>query len=404
VVTTKPRDVGLSVGNRKLKLTKRTADAAVPSQLRYIVWDTVLPGFGLRVAPSGTKTFILRYRPKLGHSAPKRFMTFGRFGPVTVDEARTKAMKIIGAVADGHDPAATLRENRKAMTVEEAVREFLAEHVSIKRKAKTLASYRHALSRHIIPKLGRKKIQDVTKADVIKLHTSKSSTPAAANYAVAALGSLYTWAARRGHIAEDFNPTRRIDKFRENRRERFLTTAELQRLGDALREAETNGLPWNVDETKPTTKHAPKPNKRLTMVSPFAIAAIRLLLFTGCRLREIIDVRWEHVDFERGVLFLPDSKSEDRAARRAGTARPIRLVSRWAVRHRGKRPGKGAIRPEAALERDPAPGEARGGSHPRSPTFLRERWGWRRAWSSSDRQAAWPHAAEHDGPLRSLGR
>jgi integrase len=236
-------------------------------------------------------------------------MTLGRFGPVTVDEARAKAMEIIGAVADGHDPAAMSRENRNAITVEEAVREFLAEHVSIKRKAKTLASYRHALSRHIIPKLGRKKIRDVTKADVIKLHASKSSTPAAANYAVAALGSLYTWAARRGHIPEDFNPARRIDKFRESRRERYLTSEELLRLGTALREAETAGIPWDVDETRSTAKHAPKTDKRLTVVSPFAIAAIRLLLFTGCRLREILDLRWDHVDFERGVLFLPDSKT-----------------------------------------------------------------------------------------------
>jgi len=261
------------------------------------------------VACSGTKTFILRYRPKLGRSAPKRFMTLGRFGPVTVDEARAKAMKIIGAVADGHDPAAMLRENRNAITVEEAVREFLAEHVSIKRKAKTLASYRHVLSRHIIPNLGKKKIQDVTKADVIKLHASKSSTPAAANYALAALGSLYTWAAQRGHIPEDFNPTRRIGKFRENRRERFLTTSELQRLGDALRQAETTGLPWDVDETKSTAKHAPKLHKRFTPASPFAAAAIRLLLFTGCRLREILDLKWEYVDLDRGALFLPDSKT-----------------------------------------------------------------------------------------------
>jgi len=273
------------------------------------VWDTVLPGFGLRVAPSGTKTFILRYRPKLDRSAPKRFMTLGRFGPVTVDEARTKAMKTIGAVADGQDPAATLRENRIAITIEEAVHQFLVEHVSIKRKSKTLESYRNAFGRHITPTLGRKKLQEVTKADVMKLHASKSSIPAAANYAVAALGSLYSWAGRRGLIPEEVNPTRRLEKFREIRRERYLTSGELLRLGEALREAEITGVPWEVDETKPTAKHAPKWSKRLTVVSPFAVAAIRLLLFTGCRLREILDLRWDHVDFERGVLFLPDSKT-----------------------------------------------------------------------------------------------
>jgi integrase len=100
-----------------------------------------------------------------------------------------------------------------------------------------------------------------------------------------------------------------VEKFRESRRERYLTSEELLRLGTALREAETTGIPWEVDGTKSTAKHAPKPNKRLTVVSPFAIAAIRLLLFTGCRLREILDLRWDQVDFERGVLFLPDSKT-----------------------------------------------------------------------------------------------
>jgi integrase len=119
---------------------------------------------------------------------------------------------------------------------------------------------------------------------------------------------MYAYAWRAGIVPEGVNPARGVEKFKEGRRERFLTREELERLGSAIREAETTGTPWAVDEAKPTAKHVPKA-KRSTRIAPSAAAALRLLLFTGCRLREILHLRWEHVDFERGCLFLPDSKS-----------------------------------------------------------------------------------------------
>jgi integrase len=119
---------------------------------------------------------------------------------------------------------------------------------------------------------------------------------------------MYAFAGRSGIVPQSANPARGIDKFQESCRERFLTGEELERLGRAIREAETAGTPWTVDETKPTAKHVPK-EKRSTRIAPSAAAALRLLLFTGCRLREILNLRWEHVDFERGCLFLPDSKT-----------------------------------------------------------------------------------------------
>jgi integrase len=122
------------------------------------------------------------------------------------------------------------------------------------------------------------------------------------------IAAVYAFAGRCGIVTEGTNPARGIDKFKEGRRERFLTGEELERLGSAIREAETSGIPWTVDETKATAKHAPK-TKRSTKIASSAAAALRLLLFTGCRLREILHLRWEHVDFERGCLFLPDSKS-----------------------------------------------------------------------------------------------
>ena len=119
---------------------------------------------------------------------------------------------------------------------------------------------------------------------------------------------MYAFAGRASMVPEGTNPARGIDKFKEGCRERFLTGEELERLGSAIREAETVGIPWSVDESRPNAKHVPKA-KRFTKIAPSAAAALRLLLFTGCRLREILHLKWEHVDLERGCLFLPDSKS-----------------------------------------------------------------------------------------------
>ncbi len=185
----------------------------------------------------------------------------------------------------------------------------MAEHVAAKRKPKTLSSYSHALERHIIPSLGKLSLLDVTRSDVSKLHLSLTSTPYMGNYVVTVLGALYGWADRQGIVPDGYNPARRIDKFREQRRERFLTREEFARLGAALREAETCGIPYAVDDSKPTAKHAAKPENRRVVVPPDAVAAIRLLMLTGCRLREILNLRWREVDFERGLLLLPDSKT-----------------------------------------------------------------------------------------------
>ena len=130
-----------------------------------------------------------------------------------------------------------------------------------------------------------------------------------ANYSLAVISSMYGFAQRRGFAPEGLNPASRIEKYKEEQRERFLTVDELGRLGDALREAEMDGIPWDVDETRPTAKHAPKIENRKTVFGPFAVAAVRLLLLTGCRLREVLHLKWSYIDFDRGMIFLPDSKT-----------------------------------------------------------------------------------------------
>ena len=151
---------------------------------------------------------------------------------------------------------------------------------------------------------------DVRRVDVSRLHASISlATPGAANRAVSLISAIWNWAARRDEVSFEKNPARGVERNREQGKERYLTAAELGRLGDALRLAETEGLPWDPDKKKPTAKHAPKPDNRRTLADPFAVAAIRLLIMTGARLREILHAEWRDLDCERGMIHLPDSKT-----------------------------------------------------------------------------------------------
>jgi integrase len=177
------------------------------------------------------------------------------------------------------------------------------------RKARTADLYDMYFRRHIRPELGTKRAREVRPNDVAKLRRKiGAKAPVTANRIVALISGLYSWAARTGRVPHDLRPARGITRYREERRERFLSSAELERLGDALREAETVGIPWTVDDSNPKAKHVPKKNRR-TKVSPFATVALRLLLFTGCRLREILNLRWMEFDRDRGLLPLPDSKT-----------------------------------------------------------------------------------------------
>lgn len=291
------------------RITKRTVDAVQATGSEFIIWDTDLTGFGVRVRSNGAMSYIVVYRAGHGRKAPLRKLTLAAVGKLTPDEARSLARRAIGSVVHGKDPANEKADGRKGMTVAELAEAFLTEHVRPKRKGTTAARYEHALRAHILPELGAIKAESLTRAAVAKLHLKLRQTPAMANYALAVVGSMYSFGEKRGLISEGNNPSTKIEKYPEQGRERFLTIAELVRLGDALREAETSGIPWDIDESRTTAKHAPKPENRRTIFSPTAVGALRLLLLTGCRLREVLHLKWDYVDFERGMIFLPDSKT-----------------------------------------------------------------------------------------------
>ena len=252
----------------------------------------------------------MEYRPGAGgRSVAKRRMVLGRFGALPPGQARAAARDILAAAALGEDPAASRSRARRAPTFREFAERYLAEQAVAKLKSRTVANYKIYLRKHAISSIGGVKLDVVSESDIVKLHHRIGETrPMTANRVVECISSVYRYAASCGLVTRGHNPAAHIEAFGEQRRERFLTSAELARLGDAIREAETTGIPWYVDETKPAAKHVQKKN-RVTNIGPHAGAALRLLMFTGARLREILGLKWDYVDLERGLLLLPDSKT-----------------------------------------------------------------------------------------------
>lgn len=288
------------------KLTKRVLDGAEPRDVRYIIFDTLIAGFGLRVYPSGAKSWIFEYRAGSGgRSEAKKRITISRASDLTADEARKQADKLRTLVKTGHDPAAAKAEHRAAPTVE-ALGEAFLEEVRIKRSEGTYDHYSDLLNRIIIPAVGATKAKDLTHAEMGKLHRAWKDTPFQANRILACVSSMYSWGGRPQvkMVPVGMNPTEGIEKYEEPSRERPLSNDELMRLGDSLRLAETAGIPWKIRVEKRSSKHLAREDRRVTVQSEHVVAAIRLLMFTGARLREILNLRWDQVDFDRGLLML----------------------------------------------------------------------------------------------------
>ena len=267
-----------------MRLTKRTVDAARADSSRDVVlWDDAFPGFGVRIKPSGVRSFVVQYRS----GGRSRRLTLGRYGPLTVQQARKNARTILGRVAQGEDPAAERQEERRnAITVADLADRFLEHHARPKKKPSSVRMDILNLRNHVVPALGRLRVDQVTRADIARLHHAMRRTPGAANRVLALMSKMCSlaeaWELRR----DGSNPCRHVQRFRERARDRFLSPEELGRLGEALELAESNGS-----------------------VGPEAIAAIRLLLLTACRAGEILSLRWEYVDLPGRLLRLPDSKT-----------------------------------------------------------------------------------------------
>ncbi len=272
------------MAQRKVKLTKRLVETlTAEGGCERWIWDKELPGFGLRVKPSGVKAYVVQYRN--AQRRPRK-ITLGRHGVLTPEEARRMARQMLAAIERGEDPAEQRRANRDAVTIADLCDRYLAEHVDVHNKPSTRAQVHRMVETKIKPALGQRPIESVTRADIANLHSRMRAAPYEANRVVAALSKMFNLAELWGLRPDGSNPCRHIKRNRESKRERFLIDEELSRLGEVLTEMEREGIE-----------------------RPAAILIIKMLAFTGCRCSEILNLRWEYIDLDRGVIRLPDAKA-----------------------------------------------------------------------------------------------
>jgi integrase len=283
------------------KLTKKLVDTLDAPARDAIVWDSELAGFGLRLRPGGSKTFIVQYRVGGGRSGTPRRFTVGRYGVFTVEEARSEAKKVLGAVATGKDPAAKRYSKRKEITVRELINLYGREGTDHLRDANRRFMLAR-LTNHVVPLIGGKKLSELRVADLEqfmrdvkagKTARNENTGPrtrvivkggaGAAIKCVRSLSAVLTFAQRRELINQ--NPCMAVKLPADGKRTRFLTLDEVKRLGAALDEFAEEGM------------------------SPKAILIMRLWALTGCRRNEITGLKWSEVDFEHACLRLDATKT-----------------------------------------------------------------------------------------------
>jgi integrase len=267
----------------KLKLTKTVVDGARPEAKDYEIRDTVTPGFLLKVTPSGRRIFMLAYTAANGQ---RRKPAIGRYGELTVEQARSIAQEWLADVRRGSDPSADRAAARAAPTVNELCQRFLSDYSLPRNKPSTVRGNRVNINAHIIPKLGKLKVPDVSRSDVARLISSMERTPTAANHTLACLRRMFGMAEVWGYRPDGTNPTRHIPKYPQKGRTRLITDDELRKLFAYLDRADMEGL-----------EH------------PFLTLAIRLQFAFAARRSEILDLQWEWVDFANRRVVWPDSKT-----------------------------------------------------------------------------------------------
>ena len=296
-------------------LSSRVVDGLAAGDKETVYWDRDLPGFGVRVYPNGTKTYLVQGR---GPRGSKR-ITVGRHGLIPADEARRRGAALLIRIKAGEEPGAE-PDDEGVPTVAELAERYLREHVEVRCKPLTVKGYRQMIVRHILPALGEMPIAELGREHVAELHYRLRKTPVAANDTVGALSRMLNRAEAWGLVPAGSNPCRFVTPYRTRRLERFLTEEEFGRLGHALDELETGGrLPVHV------------------------AAAVRLLMLTGCRCGEVLTLRWEDVALERNEIQLRDSKTGPRvvplspAAARVLAGIPRLPGNPWVIA--GRKPG-----------------------------------------------------------------
>ena len=279
------------MANRIPKLTKRAVEALKANGADTVYWDGELTGYGVRVRKSGRKNYVLQTRV----DGKLRWFTIGQHGRVTVDEARAAALEILAATKKGIDPRDADAKREAEPVMVELGRRFLEEYVPVHCKPSTQGEYRRSVTLFIDPAIGEMRISEVQRKDIAKLHFDMRDKPYQANRTLGVLSKMFSLAEVWGLRPDGSNPCRHVKRYKERKRERFLSPEETERLGEVLAEAERE--------------------------MPSAVAAFRLLLLTGCRLSEIQFLRWEYVKDD--CIELPDAKTGGRVVPLGPEARAV---------------------------------------------------------------------------------
>jgi len=266
-----------------LKLTKTVVETAAAAAKDYELRDTLVPGFVCKVTTKGKKIFALQYRTNAGE---RRKPTIGRFGELTVDQAREIARDWLADIRKGHDPSAEKAAARRAPTVKELCKQFIEEYSTPHNKPSTVQTYQEHIDRYIIPTLGRIKVPDLTRSDVSEMMRAYSHIPSTINRAFACLRKMLNMAEVWGYRPDGSNPCRHVPMYPEKGKTRFITDEELVRIYEYLDRADEEGL-----------EH------------PLLTLGIRLQFSFAARMSEIRLLEWAWVDFENRRVEWPDSKT-----------------------------------------------------------------------------------------------
>jgi integrase len=265
----------------KQKLTKSVVESLACISEEYVIWDSALPGFGIRVKPSNVKSYIVQYRNR--KTGASRRKTIGQHGPLlTFHKAKERARIILADALKGNDPVADDRTVRDAPTMRQLAADYLEQHAVPKKRARSVKNDCSMIDRIILPRLGSKKVAAVQSRDIQSLHVSMKGTPYQANRLLALLSKMLSLAVKWGWRSD--NPVKGIERFQEERRERWLSDHELGQLLSVL-----------IDH----------PNQR-------AANAVRLQLLTGARLGEVLKARWSDFDLDRGVWTKPSHHTKQK--------------------------------------------------------------------------------------------
>ena len=264
------------------RISKRVVDRLSVDGRDAVFWDRELPGFGIRVYPSGRKVYVVQTR----HNGKSRRVAVDRHGEFTPDRARKDAAQILARLKAGLPPA----EPEAPPTVADLAERYRREYVALHCKPSTASIYGAMLKNHIIPRLGKLPVAGVVRNDILQFHFKLSGVPKVANSCVDVLVKMFSLAELWEMRPPGRNPCRGMNRYKvTRRRERFLAPEELARLGRVLETASAERL-----------------------ASRHSVAAIRLLALTGCRKNEIMCLAWDDLDFESGEMRLRDSKTGER--------------------------------------------------------------------------------------------